>query len=165
MSVAGEFVKGHKGGGRFYLTAKLLKSHPGVKGTITAKPYTEMSTFGGGEEKEVFRLPIELDSPIDVLGQDRTDALFNPGVNAVQYLIDTASPDESTWIGRKGHFERRELEGSSFIPWFFVLDTAPTSKASPSKSKPTKTASFKCGMCPQTFSTITELQTHIPTHT
>lgn len=157
MSTAMEFVKAHKGGGgRFYLTAKLLKANKGLTGTIAAKPYVESVTFGD-EEKDVFRLPVDLDQEVEVPTKDgktvsRTDALFNPGTNAVKYLIDELGADDESWVGKAGKFERRELEDSSFFPWFFV----PTGASKPSN----RTASFKCGMCPKSFKTIGELQAH-----
>lgn len=178
MSIATEYVKAHSGGGRFYLSAKMLVA--GMTGTIAESPYTEMAQFGNEPEKELFRLPVDLDRAVTVTGKrgntSRTDALFSPGTNAVQLLLDDLGEDVSKWAGRRGHFEQRTI--GSWAPWCFVPDKpgsltsnpkAPAASTATARKRSTKTSkatskpsfNFSCGMCPQTFSSITELQTHI----
>ena len=172
MSSASKFVKEHSGGGRFFLSAAMLGENEGLTGTIAEEPYAETVSFGNEPEKEIFRIPIDLDQEVTVKGKkgstSRSDALWSPGSNAVGFLIEQLGegpPVTKSWVGAKGHFEQRTV--GSWAPWFFVPTSAQKSLISKVPSKPASRAAakssskFSCGMCTFKTDTISKLTEHI----
>lgn len=162
MTNAAEFVKKYSGGGRAFLSAKILAGNKGLQGKIAELPYAETVQFSGEEEKEIYRIPIDLDQPVEIKGtkgsSDRTDMLWSPGSNALGFLLDQLGQDEESWVGTKGQFEQRII--GSTAAWFFVPLTSKSSTTSRSKGSSTKSAKFSCGMCNATFTTLSDLQSH-----
>ncbi len=117
-----------------YLTAGKIKE--GMSGTISGEPREEKHDFQDGKgEKTLFRVPIQLDTPIldDYSSEQTADWIWNPGFFARNFLEKELGDDQETggaaddyqhWINVHGSFHPRAWSSKTRngFAWHFIPD-------------------------------------------